>query len=49
MSRADRSVEALLKERVAAVFTDDGFLDEEYGHEEGQPGCIWVVDVKSNV
>ncbi|TBC88060.1 hypothetical protein ELH21_35280 (plasmid) [Rhizobium leguminosarum] len=55
ISSADRSVEALLKERVAAVFSNDGFLGEEYGHEEGQSGYIWVVNdnaqhrVKSSV
>ena len=44
VSEADRSVERLIKARVAAAFPDDGFLGEEYGLVEGGSGFTWVVD-----
>lgn len=44
VSEADRSVERLVRERVAAVFPEDGFLGEEYGLTPGTSGFTWVVD-----
>ena len=44
VSEADRSVERLVRDRVAAVFPQDGFLGEEYGLTEGTSGYAWVVD-----
>ena len=44
VSIADRNVEKLLRERVAATFPDDGFLGEEFGHTAGASGYTWVVD-----
>lgn len=44
VSIADRNVETLIRERVAAAFPQDGFLGEEYGHDEGSSGFTWVVD-----
>lgn len=44
VSEADRSVERLVRERVAAAFPDDGFLGEEYGAEAGASGYTWVID-----
>ena len=44
VSIADRNVETLLRERVAALFEEDGFLGEEFGHTAGRSGYTWVVD-----
>lgn len=44
VSEADRAVERLIRERVAAAFPDDGFLGEEYGPEPGRSGLVWVID-----
>jgi myo-inositol-1(or 4)-monophosphatase len=44
VSIADRNVETLIRDRVAAAFADDGFLGEEYGLQEGGSGFTWVVD-----
>ena len=44
VSIADRNVETFLKERVAEVYANDGFLGEEFGHDEGASGFTWVVD-----
>ncbi len=41
---ADREVEALIRERLAAACPDDGFLGEETGAERGTSGITWVVD-----
>ncbi len=38
VSEADRSVERLVRDRVAAAFPEDGFLGEEYGAEPGRSG-----------
>lgn len=43
-SIADRNVETLIRDRVAAAFPDDGFLGEEFGLSEGTSGFTWVVD-----
>jgi myo-inositol-1(or 4)-monophosphatase len=44
VSIADRNVETFLRQRVAEAFETDGFLGEEYGHQEGRSGFTWVVD-----
>ncbi|MGV2100133.1 inositol monophosphatase family protein [Rhizobium sp. 21-4511-3d] len=44
VSEADKSVEALIRERIAAAFPDDGVLGEEEGLSEGPSGYLWVVD-----
>ena len=44
VSIADRDVETFLRERVAAAIPEDGFLGEEFGHQEGSSGYTWVVD-----
>lgn len=44
VSEADRSVERLIRDRVAAAFPGDGFLGEEYGLTAGASGFTWVVD-----
>ncbi len=44
VSIADRNVEKLIRDQVAAAFADDGFLGEEYGLVSGSSGFTWVVD-----
>jgi myo-inositol-1(or 4)-monophosphatase len=44
VSIADRNVENLIRDRVAAAHADDGFLGEEYGLVAGTSGYTWVVD-----
>ncbi|WP_037389092.1 inositol monophosphatase family protein [Sinorhizobium americanum] len=44
VSIADRNVEALIRERVAAELPDDGFLGEEFGYVEDASGYTWLVD-----
>ncbi|WP_312804453.1 inositol monophosphatase family protein [Agrobacterium cavarae] len=44
VSIADRNVETMLRERVAATFSGDGFLGEEHGYDDGVSGYTWVVD-----
>jgi myo-inositol-1(or 4)-monophosphatase len=44
VSEADREVEALIREAVAAQFPEDAFLGEEHGAAEGRSGFLWVVD-----
>lgn len=44
VSIADRNVEKMIRDRVAAMFPEDGFLGEEFGHTEGTSGYTWVVD-----
>lgn len=44
VSIADREVENLIRDRVAAAHADDGFLGEEYGLATGTSGYTWVVD-----
>ncbi len=46
VSRADREVEDLIRERLTAQFPDDGILGEERGLTEGgaADGGVWVVD-----
>ncbi|MBA8840498.1 inositol monophosphatase family protein [Ochrobactrum sp. RH2CCR150] len=44
VSIADRDVEQLIRTLVSQKFSDDGFLGEEYGLDEGSSGYTWVVD-----
>ncbi|MER7798251.1 inositol monophosphatase family protein [Microbacterium sp. NPDC096154] len=44
VTEADREVEALIRERLAAARPDDGFLGEESGDAAGTTGITWVVD-----
>ena len=44
VSEADRAVERLIRERVAAAYPEDGFLGEEYGLTEGRSGFAgWSI------
>ncbi len=43
-SNADREVEELIRDRLARLFPDDGFLGEETGAGLGGNGRLWVVD-----
>lgn len=44
VTEADREVEALIRQRLAAERPDDGFLGEESGAERGLSDVTWVVD-----
>jgi myo-inositol-1(or 4)-monophosphatase len=44
VSQADKAVEAMIREQIAAHFPDDGILGEEEGLTEGPSGYLWVVD-----
>ena len=44
VSRADREVEDLIRQRIAAQFPDDGYMGEEGGTQAGTSGFIWVID-----
>lgn len=44
VTEADREVEALVRDRLAAEAPRDGFLGEETGAEVGESGLTWVVD-----
>ncbi|MCG8273849.1 inositol monophosphatase [Aquamicrobium sp. NLF2-7] len=44
VSQADRAVEKLVRERIAAAFPEDGFLGEETGLTPGASDYTWVVD-----
>ncbi|MGP3697753.1 inositol monophosphatase family protein [Rhodobacter sp. NSM] len=44
VSRADREVETLIRQRLSARFAEDGFLGEEHGAQEGRSGFTWVID-----
>lgn len=41
---ADRSAEALLRERIQATFPDDSILGEELGEHHGSSGFRWILD-----
>jgi histidinol-phosphatase len=41
---ADRSAETLLRERIAAVFREDGIVGEEFGTQQGTSGFTWILD-----
>ena len=44
VSIADREVENLIRERIAAAFPKTAILGEEYGVSAGTSGYTWVVD-----
>ena len=44
VTEADREVENLIRERIAAARPGDGFLGEESAAESGTTGITWVVD-----
>lgn len=44
VSIADKNVEAIIRDRIADAFPEDGFLGEEMGLEKGENGCLWVID-----
>jgi myo-inositol-1(or 4)-monophosphatase len=44
VSEADRAVETLIRDAVAAEFPDDAFLGEEHGEVGGASPFLWVVD-----
>lgn len=45
VTRADRAVEAMLRERIAARFPAHSILGEEQGFSSGQPGeARWILD-----
>lgn len=44
VSQADREVEILLRDRIAAAFPDDAILGEEGGGQDGTTGFTWVLD-----
>jgi fructose-1,6-bisphosphatase/inositol monophosphatase family enzyme len=44
VTETDLAVEALLRERIAAAFPDDGILGEEYGEQPGTSGRRWIID-----
>ncbi len=44
VSEADRAVERLIRERVAAAHPEDGFVGEEFGVTPGTSGFDWVID-----
>ncbi|HYL41092.1 MAG TPA: inositol monophosphatase family protein, partial [Candidatus Binatus sp.] len=41
---ADRSIERLVRDRIADAFPGHGVVGEEYGAEEGSTGVQWYVD-----
>ncbi len=43
-SQADREVEALIRQGIAAAFPGDAILGEEDGHATGSTGFTWVID-----
>lgn len=44
VSRADRTVEDLIRARISAAFPDDAILGEEGGAGAGTSGFTWVID-----
>ena len=44
VTEADREVEQLIRDRIAAARPHDGFLGEESAASEGSSGLTWVVD-----
>jgi myo-inositol-1(or 4)-monophosphatase len=44
VTAADRATEDLIRERLAALRPQDGFLGEESGADPGTSGLTWVVD-----
>ncbi|WP_417684097.1 inositol monophosphatase family protein [Roseibium sp.] len=44
VSEADRDVETLVRDEIAATFPSDGIVGEEHGRVEGTSGFTWVID-----
>ena len=44
VSRADREVEALIRDRLCAAFPDDAIMGEEHPPRPGSSGFTWVID-----
>ncbi|HSG94201.1 MAG TPA: inositol monophosphatase family protein [Afifellaceae bacterium] len=44
VSEADRAVEQFIRKAIAGRFAEDGIVGEEFGHEAGSSGCVWVID-----
>ncbi|WP_375228553.1 inositol monophosphatase family protein [Roseobacter sp. S98] len=44
VSEADRNVEIFVREKIAAVFPDDGIVGEEHAPRTGTSGFVWVID-----
>lgn len=44
VSQADRAVEALIRDEIAAAFPDDAILGEEGAPRSGTSGFTWVID-----
>ncbi len=44
VSEADRNVETFVRERLAAVFVDDGIVGEEHDNVASTSGYTWVID-----
>jgi histidinol-phosphatase len=44
VTAADRSIERLLRDRIAEAFPGDGVVGEEYGVDEGTTGVRWYLD-----
>ncbi|MFH1805372.1 MAG: inositol monophosphatase [Pseudomonadota bacterium] len=44
VSIADKNVEAIIRDRIADAFPEDGFLGEEMGITRGDNDCLWVID-----
>lgn len=44
VTQADTSIEAMVREQVAAAFPDDHVLGEEEGGEDRAEGRVWIVD-----
>lgn len=44
VSRADREVENLIRDRITAAYPNDALLGEEGGAQTGESGFLWVID-----
>ena len=44
VSEADKNVEILIRERLAAAYPNDGVVGEEQGDTAGSSGFVWVID-----
>jgi fructose-1,6-bisphosphatase/inositol monophosphatase family enzyme len=44
VGEADHAADAVIKQRINAVFPDDAILTEESGTREGKSGRRWIID-----
>src|SRR5207344_520175 len=44
VTQADTAIEAVIRERIAAVYPDHGLIGEEYGTAEGTGTVRWYID-----